>query len=91
MENAPAAGKTAGLGGGNIGPTGMAFNFCYYTKFIAILLGWAGANGIITRAIQATVVPAKAGIQEIPGKERAGYRAFWIPAFAGTTVALVKT
>ena len=34
---------------------------------------------------QATVVPAKAGIQEIPGKERAGYREFWIPAFAGTT------
>ena len=22
-----------------------------------------------------------------PGKERAGYREFWIPAFAGTTVA----
>ena len=34
-----------------------------------------------------TVVPAKAGIQEIPRiKERAGYIGFWIPAFAGTTV-----
>ena len=63
MENAPAAGKTASLGRGNIGPTGMAFNSYYYTKFIAILLGPAVANGIITRETQATVVPAKAGIQ----------------------------
>ena len=36
-----------------------------------------------------TVVPAKAGIQEIPGEKQAGYREFWIPAFAGTTVAWI--
>ena len=37
------------------------------------------------KASQATVVPAKAGIQEVPGKERSGYRAFRVPAFAGMT------
>ena len=38
-------------------------------------------------SFQTTVVPAKAGIQEIPGERTClPYKTSWIPAFAGTTV-----
>ena len=45
------------------------------------------ADGRFDKLTIKPVVPAKAGIQEIPRKRTAGYREFWIPAFAGTTVA----
>ena len=47
-------------------------------------------NKIPTTPVIPVIEPSfrrKPESRKSPGKERAGYRGFWIPAFAGTTVA----
>ncbi len=60
--------------------------FCYWRRFGA---GPEQGNRPLTRATQPKQPSfrRKPESRKSPGKEWAGYKGFWIPAFAGTTVA----